>query len=279
MAYRDIDARRRNDLARYHRRTAERRAAGLCLRCGKTEPAPERTLCEPCAEKCRAADRARSARLRAERKPRRDPEQAKRYERERGRRLPVNTGRKLTRLPPPELTRPVPSFLPGSLFPTVRPAGGVFGRRKDGREIGSRISATGRRGEVRAADRGGAAAGPCTGQDRPLPLAAGRFGAWPGRARIPRPHRRLRRWRGQRPGHPWPRLHAARGNQPAGRTAIASGDRQAASSGAAPGTLESNMPMPQEPPDAAKARSWAPATISRVSRGWQRMNGMRLDTG
>ena len=86
MAYRDIEARRRNDLARYHRRTAERRAAGLCLRCGKTEPAPERTLCEPCAEKCRAADRARSARLRAEGKPVRDPEQAKRHERERGRR-------------------------------------------------------------------------------------------------------------------------------------------------------------------------------------------------
>ena len=64
-----------------------RRAAGLCLRCGKTVPAPERTLCEPCAEKCRAADRARSARLRTEGKPRRDPEQAKLYERERSRRL------------------------------------------------------------------------------------------------------------------------------------------------------------------------------------------------
>ena len=74
MAYRDIEKRRRNDLARFHRRNEARRAAGLCLTCGKVPPAPERTLCEPCAEKRRAADRARSARLRAEGKPRRDPE-------------------------------------------------------------------------------------------------------------------------------------------------------------------------------------------------------------
>ena len=86
MAYSDIEKRRTNDLARFHRRNEARRAAGLCLKCGKTEPAPECMLCEPCAEKRRAADRARSARLRAEGKPRRDPERAKRYERERGRR-------------------------------------------------------------------------------------------------------------------------------------------------------------------------------------------------
>ena len=86
MAYRDIAARRRNDLERFHRRTEARRAAGLCLKCGKTEPAPERTLCEPCADKRNAADRARTARLRTEKKPRRDPERAKRYERERSRR-------------------------------------------------------------------------------------------------------------------------------------------------------------------------------------------------
>ena len=83
MAYRDIEKRRRNNLARFHRRNETRRAAGLCLKCGKVPPAPERTLCDPCAEKRRAADRARSARLRAEGKPRRDPAQAKRYERER----------------------------------------------------------------------------------------------------------------------------------------------------------------------------------------------------
>ena len=86
MAYRDIEARRRNGRARFHRRIAARRAAGLCLRCGKTEPEPERTLCEPCAEKRRAADRARTARLRTERKPRRDPERVKRDNREHSRR-------------------------------------------------------------------------------------------------------------------------------------------------------------------------------------------------
>ena len=61
MACRDIDKRRRN-LERFHQRTAERRAAGLCLKCGKTGPAPERTLCEPCLDKRRAADRERSRR-------------------------------------------------------------------------------------------------------------------------------------------------------------------------------------------------------------------------
>ena len=87
MAYRDILKRRTNDLARFHRRNEARRSAGLCLNCGKVPPAPERTLCQPCAETRRAADRARSARLRAEGKPRRDSDNAKRYERERSRRL------------------------------------------------------------------------------------------------------------------------------------------------------------------------------------------------
>ena len=86
MAYRDIAKRRENDLARYHRRTRARREAGLCLRCGKSEPVPERTLCASCNEKQNRAGRARDARLRAEGKPRRDPAQAKLYERERSRR-------------------------------------------------------------------------------------------------------------------------------------------------------------------------------------------------
>ena len=89
MACRDIAKRRQRDLARYRRRTEARRAAGLCLKCGKTESEPERTLCAPCAEKRSAGDRARNARLRAEGKPRRDPERAKCYERERGRRLHI----------------------------------------------------------------------------------------------------------------------------------------------------------------------------------------------
>ena len=59
MAYRDIEKRRSIDLARFHRRNEARRVAGLCLKCGKDSPAPDRTLCEPCLEKRRAADRAR----------------------------------------------------------------------------------------------------------------------------------------------------------------------------------------------------------------------------
>ena len=63
----DIAARRKRDLERYHRRTAERRAKGLCLKCGKRPPAPHRSQCEPCAEKQRAGDLARYHRRTAER--------------------------------------------------------------------------------------------------------------------------------------------------------------------------------------------------------------------
>lgn len=87
MAYRDIDKRRRCDRARFHRRVAARKAAGLCVKCGKTEPTSGRSICAACGERARAADRARSARLRAEGKPVRDLVRAKEYERERGRRL------------------------------------------------------------------------------------------------------------------------------------------------------------------------------------------------
>ena len=62
------------------------RAAGLCPRCGKRSPAPDRSICAPCAEKVRAAGRARDARLRATGKPRRNKEKARAYERERSRR-------------------------------------------------------------------------------------------------------------------------------------------------------------------------------------------------
>ena len=59
MCEQDIAARRKRDLERYHRRTAERREKGLCLKCGKRPPAPGRSRCEPCAAKKRPADRAR----------------------------------------------------------------------------------------------------------------------------------------------------------------------------------------------------------------------------
>ena len=63
----DIEARRARDLKRWHRRVAERRANGTCIRCGKRPPQPHRSDCEPCAEKRRAADLERHHRRTAER--------------------------------------------------------------------------------------------------------------------------------------------------------------------------------------------------------------------
>ena len=60
MAYKDLDVGRvLRDRERFARRTAERRAASLCPRCGERRPAPGRSVCEPCAEKKRKAERAR----------------------------------------------------------------------------------------------------------------------------------------------------------------------------------------------------------------------------
>ena len=56
MTGHDIATRRARDLERYHRRVAERRARGLCLKCGKRPPAPHRSQCEPCIAKRRPAD-------------------------------------------------------------------------------------------------------------------------------------------------------------------------------------------------------------------------------
>ena len=86
MAYADPSAQRAADRERFRKRTAERREAGLCSRCGAVFPEPDRALCAGCAEKRNRAGRARDARLRAEGKPRRDPARARVYERERTRR-------------------------------------------------------------------------------------------------------------------------------------------------------------------------------------------------
>lgn len=86
MAYRDPEVRQARDRERFARRTAERRAAGLCPRCGERRPAPDLSLCEPCSEKRRVAGRARDARLQAAGKPRRNPEKARASERRRYRR-------------------------------------------------------------------------------------------------------------------------------------------------------------------------------------------------
>ena len=86
MAYRDPAVRRQRDRARFRKRTAERIAQGLCPRCGDGPPAPERSVCDPCAEKRNKASRARDARLRAQGRPRRDPAKARAGERKRSRR-------------------------------------------------------------------------------------------------------------------------------------------------------------------------------------------------
>ena len=86
MAYKDPDVRRQRDRERFQKRTAERLALGLCPRCGERPPEPERTVCDPCAEKRNRSSRARDARLRAEGKPRRNPERARAYEHARSRR-------------------------------------------------------------------------------------------------------------------------------------------------------------------------------------------------
>ena len=86
MAYADPAVGRAKDRERFRKRVAARRAAGLCPKCGRRPPASDRSTCEPCAEKTRAAGRARDAKLRAESKPRRDMEGARQYERQRSRR-------------------------------------------------------------------------------------------------------------------------------------------------------------------------------------------------
>ena len=67
-------------------RTAERIAQGLCPKRDKQPPAPELSVCAPCAEKKRVAGRVRDTRLRTAGKPRRDLGRARAYEREHRRR-------------------------------------------------------------------------------------------------------------------------------------------------------------------------------------------------
>ena len=86
MAYRDPAVGRQRDRERFRKRTEERIAQCLCPRCGDGPPAPQRSVCDPCAEKRNRASRARDARLGAEGKPRRDPDRARAAERKRSRR-------------------------------------------------------------------------------------------------------------------------------------------------------------------------------------------------
>ena len=87
MAYRDPEVGRARDREGFRRRTAVRKAAGLCPRCGQRPPEPERSLCEPCAEKRRIAGRTWDAKHRkAGRKRRRNPEKTRAQDRARYRR-------------------------------------------------------------------------------------------------------------------------------------------------------------------------------------------------
>ena len=67
MTVKDVEALRAQYRESYRRKTAARRAKGLCVKCGKRPPEPGRTRCEPCAEKQRAADLERYHRRTAER--------------------------------------------------------------------------------------------------------------------------------------------------------------------------------------------------------------------
>ena len=65
MPYKDPEKESACGRRRYERITADRIARGLCPRCGKARPAPDRTLCRHCGEKRRKAERARCAKAKA----------------------------------------------------------------------------------------------------------------------------------------------------------------------------------------------------------------------
>ena len=61
MPFKDPEKERACARRRYKRITAERTARGMCPRCGKAKPVPDRSLCRPCGDKRRRAERARHA--------------------------------------------------------------------------------------------------------------------------------------------------------------------------------------------------------------------------
>ena len=87
MPHRDPYRNRAYERERHRKRVAERRAMGLCIKCGRRRPAPERSLCEACLERSQAAERARYARSKAagESYGGRKPESRRRMARERNR--------------------------------------------------------------------------------------------------------------------------------------------------------------------------------------------------
>ena len=85
---RDPERAKRYERKRSRLQHAERKAAGICTKCGRAPARPERTLCEPCAAQHRARDRDRHAQAKAEGIPYggRDPEARRRAGRKQSRR-------------------------------------------------------------------------------------------------------------------------------------------------------------------------------------------------
>ena len=88
MPYKDPEKERACGRRRYERITADRIGRGMCPRCGKARPAPDRTLCRHCGEKRRKAERARCAKAKAAGMSYggRDAERCRAFARDRGRR-------------------------------------------------------------------------------------------------------------------------------------------------------------------------------------------------
>ena len=87
MPHKDPEKARAYERERHRKRTAERRARGLCPRCGKHRPAPGRSVCVPCRERQRTSERARYAKGKTAGRPYggRKPESRRRMARERNR--------------------------------------------------------------------------------------------------------------------------------------------------------------------------------------------------
>ena len=66
MPHKDSEKARAHDRERYRQLTAERLARGLCPKCGKAPPTPDRRLCVGCGENRRKAERDRYAKGKAE---------------------------------------------------------------------------------------------------------------------------------------------------------------------------------------------------------------------
>ena len=62
MTGQDIETLRAQYRDSYRRKTDERRAKGLCVKCGKRPPTPGRTRCEPCAATSKLTSAAIDAR-------------------------------------------------------------------------------------------------------------------------------------------------------------------------------------------------------------------------